>query len=157
MYNSTSGILSAIFSVVKLYKRCKYGHNSDPVFILGRDSHKSAFDALSLAECDSILSQCYIDTNFNIPLGISYDSIHEALTVYGSRVCGVLLTRPTYQGVLTTTVELKRIIDLCHRYSVPVIIDEAHGSHLRFLPTTNDVTYSGNCHIYLFDIHEHVV
>ena len=122
------------------------------MFILGRDSHKSAFDALSLAECDSILLPCYIDSNFYIPLGISYDSIHEALTVYGSRVCGVLLTRPSYQGVLTSTEELKRIIDLCHSHSVPVIIDEAHGSHLRFLPTTYYKTYSGMHRIYLYDI-----
>lgn len=49
------------------------------------------------------------------------------------QVCGVLLTRPSYQGVMCSSARLKEIVQLCHSKSVPVIVDEAHGSHLRFL------------------------
>ena len=49
------------------------------------------------------------------------------------QVCGLLLTRPSYQGVMCSSFKLKQIIALCHSRGVPVIVDEAHGSHLRFL------------------------
>jgi lysine decarboxylase len=48
-------------------------------------------------------------------------------------VCGLLLTRPTYQGVACVTGRLKEVVELCHSKGVPIIVDEAHGSHLRFL------------------------
>lgn len=43
------------------------------------------------------------------------------------------MTRPTYQGLLLSSSKLHDIITLCHDNNIPVIIDEAHGSHLRFL------------------------
>lgn len=45
----------------------------------------------------------------------------------------MLLTRPSYQGVMCSSARLKEIVELCHSKGVPVIVDEAHGSHLRFL------------------------
>lgn len=54
------------------------------------------------------------------------------MTVY-AKVSGVLLTRPSYQGVMCSSSRLKEIVKLCHSKNVPVIVDEAHGSHLRFL------------------------
>ncbi len=45
----------------------------------------------------------------------------------------MLLTRPTYQGLLSSTELLRQTAALCHAHGVPLIIDEAHGSHLRFL------------------------
>ena len=31
------------------------------------------------------------------------------------------------------TDNMKAIISLCHQHRIPVIVDEAHGSHIRFL------------------------
>jgi arginine/lysine/ornithine decarboxylase len=45
----------------------------------------------------------------------------------------VLLTRPSYQGVMCSSSTLRDIARLCHSKGVPLIVDEAHGSHLRFL------------------------
>lgn len=50
-----------------------------------------------------------------------------------SQVFAVLLTRPTYQGVLMNGDAMRRIISYCHSKKIPVIVDEAHGGHLRFL------------------------
>jgi arginine/lysine/ornithine decarboxylase len=49
------------------------------------------------------------------------------------KVCGFLLTRPSYQGVMCSSADLREIVTLCHSKGVPVIVDEAHGSHLCFL------------------------
>jgi lysine decarboxylase len=43
----------------------------------------------------------------------------------------MLLTRPSYYGLAR---ELTRIAGVCHDREVPLIVDEAHGGHLQFLP-----------------------
>jgi arginine decarboxylase len=43
----------------------------------------------------------------------------------------VLLTRPSYYGVAR---ELADVAAICHARGVPLIVDEAHGGHFRFLP-----------------------
>jgi arginine/lysine/ornithine decarboxylase len=42
----------------------------------------------------------------------------------------VLLTHPTYYGVGR---ELAQFSDACHRRGIPLLVDEAHGAHLKFL------------------------
>ena len=41
----------------------------------------------------------------------------------------VLIINPTYYGVAT---DLKSIADIVHSYDIPLIVDEAHGPHLKF-------------------------
>jgi lysine decarboxylase len=43
----------------------------------------------------------------------------------------VLLTRPSYYGL---AVDLEPLVAACHSRGVPLIVDEAHGAHLHFLP-----------------------
>ena len=41
----------------------------------------------------------------------------------------VVITSPTYEGVISN---IKEIAKIAHRYSIPVLVDEAHGAHLNF-------------------------
>lgn len=41
----------------------------------------------------------------------------------------VILTSPTYEGVIS---DIEQIAKISHEYSVPVLVDEAHGAHLNF-------------------------
>ena len=101
---STSGILSAILACVRIHQQQQQWTNDKSnnknddqrsVLILGRDSHKSAFDALVLADCDAALLPCYCDPKFGIPYGVEYESIQCALNDHRGNVCAVLLTRPS--------------------------------------------------------------
>jgi lysine decarboxylase len=49
----------------------------------------------------------------------------------------VLLTRPSYYGV---AVDLEPLAAICHDCGVPLIVDEAHGAHLHFLPAGQSPT-----------------
>jgi len=42
----------------------------------------------------------------------------------------VVITSPTYEGVISN---IKEIAKIAHRYSIPVLVDEAHGAHLNFV------------------------
>ncbi|MBQ2890208.1 MAG: hypothetical protein IJE44_01010, partial [Clostridia bacterium] len=42
----------------------------------------------------------------------------------------VIITSPTYEGVISET---EGIIKACHKNNIPVLIDMAHGAHLKFM------------------------
>ena len=41
----------------------------------------------------------------------------------------VMITSPTYEGIVSN---IPQIATICHRYQVPLIVDEAHGAHFGF-------------------------
>ncbi len=42
----------------------------------------------------------------------------------------IVLTSPTYEGIISN---IKEIVEVAHSYNIPVLVDEAHGSHLKFI------------------------
>ena len=55
----------------------------------------------------------------------------EALLKQYQDVAAVYITSPDYFGVLA---DIKSISEVCHRYHVPLLVDNAHGSHLFLTP-----------------------
>ena len=49
----------------------------------------------------------------------------------GMGIAAVVLTSPTYDGILS---DVPEIVRTAHRYGIPVIIDQAHGAHFGFHP-----------------------
>ena len=80
---STSGILAAILTCVALHRKLS---SKSSVFLIGRDSHKAVFDALTLANCDAALLPCVTDEEFSLPLGVEFDTVLAALDTYGQQV-----------------------------------------------------------------------
>jgi arginine decarboxylase len=48
-----------------------------------------------------------------------------------ARPSAVLLTRPTYYGLAR---DLSDVSKVCRQHGIPLLVDEAHGPHFRFLP-----------------------
>lgn len=57
-----------------------------PVMLLGRDSHKAAFDALYLAMCDAVMLPCDVSESFGVSVGFRLQSVLDAINTYGSKV-----------------------------------------------------------------------
>jgi len=45
------------------------------------------------------------------------------------KIAGIVLVNPHYQGY---SCEIKPLVEICHRYEIPVLVDEAHGSYFLF-------------------------
>ncbi len=45
------------------------------------------------------------------------------------KIAGIVLVNPHYQGYSS---EIKPLVELCHRFQIPVLVDEAHGSYFLF-------------------------
>ena len=63
-------------------------------------------------------------------LGVTAATVEAAIDE-GPKPAALLLTRPTYYGLART---LEPIVAVCRRHGVPLLVDEAHGPHLKFLP-----------------------
>ncbi|XP_025887686.1 uncharacterized protein [Solanum lycopersicum] len=121
---TTCGILAAIMST------CSPGDT----LILARNSHVSATSAMVL--CGALPK--YILPEYNLQWdtagGVTPSQVKiaiEELEQEGKKAAGVFITSPTYNGVCSNISEISQI---CHSHGIPLIVDEAHGSHFKFHP-----------------------
>jgi arginine decarboxylase len=96
--------------------------------IIPRNIHKSALGGIILSGAIPVYVDAMWDEELGISHGINIEKLEEAL-IANPDVKGVLLVNPTYYGVVT---DLKKVVDLVHKYNRPVLVDEAHGPHFHF-------------------------
>lgn len=94
--------------------------------LCARNCHKAVYHALALAGYRVRWILPPVDEEWGICGGIRAEQIETALVWYPS-VRAVILTSPTYEGILS---EVEEICRACHKKRIPVLIDEAHGAHL---------------------------
>ncbi|MEC1180649.1 aminotransferase class I/II-fold pyridoxal phosphate-dependent enzyme [Metasolibacillus meyeri] len=113
---------STVGNLAMIYATCQRG---DTVFVQ-RNAHKSIFHALELVGVKPVYLTPEWDEHTCTATHVRLDVVKEALQ-YFPNVKAIILISPTYYGVVTE--QLKSIIDLCHTYKIPVLVDEAHGAH----------------------------
>ena len=115
---TTSGIMASVYSL------CRRGGS----LLMSRCSHKSVYRAAELAQCEPVYLKHRLDPVSGAPLSLSPAELRDAL---GRCVdpCAVLLTSPTYEGVIS---DVASLADICHEFNVPLIVDAAHGAHLGY-------------------------
>lgn len=96
--------------------------------ILSRNIHKSVLGGIILAGIWPIWLQPKVDQNLDIILDAEPDQIAEAIKQF-PEAKAVFITSPTYNGV---TSDLLEIANICHKNNKLLLVDEAHGPHLRF-------------------------
>lgn len=104
--------------------------NNKPTKILAfRNVHKSFVSALALCdvEVDWIgenLLSCKVDL-----------SVLESKLIK-SKATALYLTSPDYLGYIS---EIEKISTLCHKLGVLLLVDNAHGAYLKFLPNSHPI------------------
>jgi lysine decarboxylase len=116
---STLGVAAALLAAVR----------PGETVALPRNIHRSVVAGLVLSGAvprfvpHGVLSECGA-------LGVTPAALAEALDAK-PQPAAVLLTRPSYYGLAR---ELADLVAVCRARQVPLIVDEAHGAHLHFLP-----------------------
>lgn len=122
---TTCGILAGIRSFVK---------KNDKILV-ARNCHKSVYHAIELNE----LKPIYVMPKTNedgINLGITPKEVKNKIKE-NPDVKLVVLTSPTYEGIISN---IKEIVKICHENKIPVLVDEAHGAHLKFMNKTKELS-----------------
>lgn len=115
---STCGIQAAVRAAV----------NRGDKVIVARNCHVSVYNAIEV----NCLNPVYISPNADRLTGISGSITPQQVE---NALCNnpdaklVVLTSPTYEGIVSDVSEIARI---AHAHSVPLLVDSAHGAHLGF-------------------------
>lgn len=130
--------------------RSRYRGGLIPSFLIPRDCHKSVIDGLRLSRSEALLFPCEVMDGWDVSIGPSLDRIESFLvdnarSAHPHPVAGIVLTRPSYAGIMTVGSRLKRFIQVCHDHGVAVLVDEAHGAHLAFLTPRSIFTSALSC------------
>ena len=115
---STCGILAGIRSVI----------NFGDKVLIARNSHKSVYNAIELNNLNAIYISSKIN-KYGIDGNIDVKEIEKKIKE-NKDIKLVVITSPTYEGVINN---IKSIVSIAHKYNIPVLVDEAHGAHLRFM------------------------
>ena len=126
---SSCGILASIRACA-----CTGDYKNKKSYIIVADNaHFSVYNAVELLD----LVPLYVNIGYN-DLGIAKEcnvkSVEALLENNKEKnIVAALLTSPTYEGVVS---DIKNLAKMLHEYSIPLIVDEAHGAHLAYIEKT---------------------
>lgn len=115
---SSSGLTAAIFAL------CRSGDT----LLLGRNSHRCAAAGLIFSGA----KPSFIPVSegpASIPLNIQSAAVEAALKESADKPRGILITSPNYWGICCN---LSEMAALAREWSIPLLVDEAHGGHFIF-------------------------
>ena len=115
---SSAGLMAAILGTVSRGDK----------LLMGRNSHRSVYGALRLGGINPAYIMPEIDAETGLQLGLDPDKIEEVL-IEDPDIKAVLVTSPNYYGVLS---DIERIANIVHLHGRTLIVDQAHGAHLKF-------------------------
>tara|TARA_B100000963_G_C22597059_1_gene658387 strand:+ start:43 stop:1440 length:1398 start_codon:yes stop_codon:yes gene_type:complete len=118
--NGASGLIqSAILSMAR----------SGEYILMPRNIHISVIKICLVANIIPVLFDLEFSDITGQYLPISEKWLKKILDNYllkNIKINGIVLVNPHYQGYSS---EIKSLVDLCHQASIPVLVDEAHGSY----------------------------
>lgn len=114
---TTAGIHSMITAQVKQKK-----------VIVARNAHRSVLGGLVLSGADPVYVLPEIIPDFEIDCGVRTAVVRQALADHPG-AAAVFTVRPNFYGVAR---DLDGLVRAAHEQGTPVLVDEAHGAHLRF-------------------------
>ncbi len=117
---STCGILSAISATVPVGGE----------LLIVRNCHKSVYHAAYLRQLRLHYIYPHIRAEFDLCEAVTVKQVEQALEAY-PHVSAVLIVSPTYEGRIADVAAIARVV---HEKGLPLIVDEAHGAHLGFVP-----------------------
>ena len=119
--------IRAMVYLVTLYARSQ---GKAPRIAAGRNAHKVFMNATALldVEVDWLFPERWEGL---VSCSITEEQLEEYLTGAQEPPTAVYITSPDYLGHLSDVEALARV---CHRFGVLLLVDNAHGAYLRFLP-----------------------
>ena len=137
---STSGILAAMLAVLK---------NNDKVLI-ARNCHISVYNGLVLTGAHPVWFLPEIDSKWGIYKGVAKKDI-EPILAKNKDIKALIITSPTYEGIFSNVDEISEI---CQKYNVKLIVDEAHGALINFADFKNKPAILAGADISIQSLHK---
>lgn len=135
---STGGVLSAVSAVT----------DSGDTILAARNCHRSLYHAAYLKHLD--LKYIYPENLDSFDFAGAIDP-NEVEAKIDSSVKAVFVTSPTYEGVVS---DIASIAEIAHKHGIPLIVDEAHGSHFGFCEKVPESSVHQHADIVIHSVHK---
>lgn len=134
-YYSTEGSSQCIRAMLCLALQAAPAAGQRPVLLAARNAHKALLYAAALLDFDiqwlwpapqdaGALCSCPVPA-------AKLKGALQGLAQQGKRPFGVYITSPDYLGGVQ---DIAALAEVCKDFGVPLLVDNAHGAYLRFLP-----------------------
>ncbi len=101
-----------------------------PLILAARNVHASFVRAAALLDLD--VEWIYPESEGHLcECKITAEQVRENILSAEQKPCAVYLTSPDYLGNI---LDVRAIADVCREKGVPLLVDNAHGAYLKFLP-----------------------
>ncbi len=118
--------IRAMLYLVVLYAKNK---NKKPVVLAGRNAHKTFINTAALLDFE--VEWLYGEDNDSyLSCNISAKGLDEKIKSMNEKPSAVYITSPDYLGNMA---DIKGLADICHKYGILLVVDNAHGAYLKFL------------------------
>jgi len=114
---TTSGIYSMILSVLEPGEK----------IIIPRDCHKSVINGIILGDLHPVYIRPEVDSTNYMSMGVTPEAVEKAIQE-NKEAKVVLITYPNYYGLCS---DIKGIVEIVKKYDKILLVDEAHGAHLK--------------------------
>ena len=128
-YYSTEGSSQCIRAMVWLTVLHSKAQGKRPLILAGRNAHRTFHSACALLDCD--VEWLYGEDDSYLSCLISPLTLKKAISGMSEKPTAVYLTSPDYLGNM---LDIRGISKVCHSYGIPLMVDNAHGAYLKFLP-----------------------
>lgn len=128
-YYSCEGSSLSVKAMCHLAKKYALSKGQSSNYILAtKNAHSSFVSASILLDFD--ISWLCADTSSYLSGKITAIEVEKALTCVDNLPFAVYITSPDYLGNIC---DIKSISEVCQRYDIPLLVDNAHGAYLKFL------------------------
>lgn len=115
-----------------LYLAAQYAREKGerPLIAAGRNAHKTFMTAAALLDLD--VQWLYPEDRKSVlSCHITAEMLEKYLSVQGRSPTAVYITSPDYLG---NRADISTLTAVCHKYGALLLVDNAHGAYLNFLP-----------------------
>lgn len=137
LYGTAGTLLSAGGSTLCIQAMLALAARPGAQIICARGAHTAAINAMALLGLTPVWVWPETDARTGLALPVTAQQVQQALAAC-PEAAAVYLTSPNYFGMLT---DVAAVSAVCRAQGVPLLVDNAHGAHLRFLqPDLHPIT-----------------
>ncbi len=136
---STAGVIAGVLALAP----------PGSTIVLPATAHQSFHHACVLGDLRPIFLPVELHPELALPMGYTMSSLRTCLAE--RRASLVAAASPTYHGVCS---DIPAIANLCKEYGVPLLVDEAHGTHLLVSDTAVQSAVRSGADIVVQSVHK---
>ncbi|TMK75845.1 MAG: amino acid decarboxylase [Actinobacteria bacterium] len=121
--------------------------------VVQRNAHSSTIDGIILAGLEPSFVAPELDAELGVAHCLTPESLAEALDRSPDAVAALTVS-PTYFGAVA---DVTGLAEVCHDRNLPLVVDEAWGSHLRFSPLLPASALECDADLVLSSVHKLLV